>query len=196
MFLQFDCECNLLTLSGGPTILGPSEWGPRRLVIFLCGKQMRFARKLLSLTVLTLYVVQLLGGQAVHRWQCASDFGRCCPDSCSTEDCCTQSHGVCTAVAGAAHCPHDHAPHVRHHGPQRHNDAPVDKRHDPVRCWICKVLGQAQAGPFTLAWDSVRAIASIPDAAASALYPSPDDYGFRVRAPPAHQVTVALSAAC
>ena len=135
---------------------------------------MQFRRSILALAVLALYVVQLLGGRAVH-WSLCSAGSPCC--------------GANTAEEHAS----EHLPRARCHGGcdrclhrEPSDGAPADgKRHNSSKCWVCQVLAQAQERPLELTlWvELARSYADflvIRDVVCS-----PDFSGFRTRAPPA-----------
>lgn len=129
---------------------------------------MHLGRPILLLSVLTLYVAQILGGQALHRWQClwvdtaqgerSGRFAVCCHAD-------SQGREPQTAVGEGAH-PCGRIP------------------HDATHCWVCQHLGQPQ--------ETTTAYPCLPceQATAAALQapqqfcPADGRFGFQSRAPP------------
>ena len=93
---------------------------------------MHSARVILTAGLLTVFALQMVGGQAVHLWHCP-----------------THGHEVVHRANGtdAAHHGHAHGPCGHSVDGARQDDERSprdDHRHDSSKCRTCKILGQAQ----------------------------------------------------
>ena len=97
---------------------------------------MHRVRRTLIAAVLVLYAAQVVGGRSMHLWQCSScDDSHCSWHQHSGSHCCGQSSDCCKF--------HHASDETKQH---------KDKRpaHESSSCWVCQVLGQAQAKSLEL----------------------------------------------
>ena len=127
---------------------------------------MRFPRQFSVLAFLALYAAQIVGGRAVHLWQCSAG-------------------APCTHHATHHHA-HDDCHHHAKHGEGKDNDdEPVaPHQHDQSKCQICQILGQAQDKPLELRAVALAQIIEATEVVLAEFYPSLGRSGFRSRAPP------------
>ena len=144
---------------------------------------MRWTRHLIGVLILALYVAQVLGGRAVHHWQCLGDERSCCGEAhCRTASAQSQQHHT------HHHCHCHHARDTGNEQQEHGEESPGNnRRHDSSTCWVCQVLGQSQDKPIELKTTISLAVTPVSVAVLLDFYPSRSRSGFHSRAPPAIQ---------
>lgn len=150
---------------------------------------MRLARHIIAVTLLVLYVAQIVGGQAIHLCQHSSEGGDCCGEThCDVSEKPSRPHRH-SHVHDHGHCHHEHGEHAHAEDEQQQEEGvPVqdnNQEHDPSACWVCQVLAQAQDRPIQLKVTESSAVSAANIVAIPDFYPSPSRSGFHSRAPPA-----------
>jgi len=133
---------------------------------------MRSARRFFTSVALASYVLLAVGAAPLHFWQVGG-----CGESCHADfaDTAASTHHIGSEVC-------DHA----HHGSEEpDHPAPPREQHDSSKCFVCRILGQAQdkvvPPSLTTSDDVVATVSSVlPD-----FFPEPCSLGFLSRGPPA-----------
>jgi hypothetical protein len=143
---------------------------------------MRFARQILVVAILALYVAQVVGGRAVHLGQHLAGSGSCCGEAhCRTASTHSRQHdhphGYC----------HRHGENGDDEQQQDGHSPGKNRQHDSSTCWVCQILGQAQDKPLDLETTVFLAVSPVTVVVLPDFYPSTGRSGFQSRAPPAVQ---------
>ena len=131
---------------------------------------MYIVRPILIAAVFVLYGAHVLGGRAIHLWQCST----CCAPVSSE---CRRS-GSCACVF--------HNENEQGGDSQREGDD-----HDSSTCWICQVLGQAEEKPIDLEIAVSRDRGSVSLVRRSRIYTSASRASYQSRGPPAMHASLA-----
>jgi len=141
---------------------------------------MRFARQIIAVATLASYLALVVGGEAMHLWQCTAKSGSCCAEPRQEARSCHphHSHGDCR-------------PHTADHAaasPANENHEDEQPRghgeHDAANCWVCQVLGQAQDKAVELAALTSSPLLSAVRVDVPDFFPVASRSGFHSRAPP------------
>ena len=149
--------------------------GPANLATTRTCCVMRDPRHIVTAAVLALYLAQILGGGAVHSWQCCEGGGAFCSSlSCSPG-------GDTRAKCGHSNC--------QHHSTDAGNDGTRSQdegggNHDPSDCAVCQVLGQAQDTPVNIEPPIGLTVSTAENVARREFFPVPPPLPFQSRGPP------------